>query len=65
MVRNLPAVKKTQVQSMGREDPLEEEMTTHSNNLVWRIAWTEETGGLHPWGLKEWDTTEIFISVSR
>ena len=50
MVKNLPAVKKTQVQSMGREDPLEEKMTTHSSNLVWRIAWTKESGGLQYMG---------------
>ena len=35
-----------QVQSLGQEDPLEEGIATYSNNLVWRIPWTEETGGL-------------------
>ena len=35
------------VQSVGQEDPLEEEMTTHSNILAWEIPWTEELGGLH------------------
>ena len=34
------------VQSLGREDPLEEDMATHSNILAWRIPWTEEPGGL-------------------
>ena len=34
------------VQSLGQEDPLEEEMATHSSNLTWRISWTEELGGL-------------------
>ena len=47
------------VQSLGQEDPLEEEMTTHSSILAWRITWTEEPagGGYSPWGLKESDTT--------
>ena len=38
-------MQKTQVQSLGREDPLEEEMATHSSILAWRILWTEEPGG--------------------
>ena len=46
-VKNLPAMKGMQVQSLGREDPLEKEMATHSNILAWRIPWTEEPGGLH------------------
>ena len=46
MVKNLPAVQETQVQSLGREDPLEKEMATHSSILTWRIPWTEEPGGL-------------------
>ena len=46
MVKNLPAVQETQVQSLGREDPLEKEMATHSSILTWRILWTEEPGGL-------------------
>ena len=41
------------VQSLGREDPLEEGMATHSNILVWRISWTEEPGGLQSMGRKE------------
>jgi len=45
MVRNLPAMWETQVQSLGWED-LEEEMATHSSVLAWRIPWTEEPGGL-------------------
>ena len=45
-------------QSLGREDALEEEMATHSSILAWRIPWTEEPGGLQPWGSKELDTTE-------
>ena len=48
-----------QVPSLRRVDPLEEGMATHSSVLAWRIPWTEEPGGLHPWGHKEWDTTEV------
>ena len=39
-------MEKTQVRSLGWEDPLEEEMTIHSNLLAWKIPWTEEPGGL-------------------
>ena len=39
-------MQKAQVQSLGQEDPLEEEMATHSSILAWRIPWTEEPGGL-------------------
>ena len=46
VVKNQPAVQETQVQSLGREDPLEEEMATHSNILGERIPWTEEPDGL-------------------
>ena len=45
-VNNLPAVLETQVWSLGREDPLEKEMGTHSSSLAWVIPWTEEPGGL-------------------
>ena len=47
-----------QVQSLGREDPLEKGMVTHSCILTWRIPWTEEPGGLQPCGHKESDRTE-------
>ena len=40
------------VQSLGREDPLEKEITTHSSNLAWEIPWTEEVGMLHSVGLQ-------------
>ena len=50
MIKNLPAMQKTQVQSLGREDPLEEGMATHSSILAWRIPWTEEPGGLQSTG---------------
>ena len=46
IVKNLPAVKESQVLSLGGEDPLEKGMATHSSILVWRIPWTEEHGGL-------------------
>ena len=58
MVKNLPAMPETQVQSLGREDPLEEEMATCSSILAWRIPWTEELVGYGPRGLKESDMTE-------
>ena len=46
MVKNLPAVWETWVQSLGWEDPLEKDTATHSSILAWRIPWTEEPGGL-------------------
>ena len=46
MVKNLPAVGETQGQSLGQEDPLEEEMAPHSSILAWKIPWTEEPGRL-------------------
>ena len=48
-VKNLPAMQKTWVRSLGWEDPLEEGMATHSSILVWRIPWTEELVGYSPW----------------
>ena len=46
MVKNPPAMQEAQVQSLGREDPLEEGMAPHSSVLAWRIPWSEEPGGL-------------------
>ena len=46
MVKNLLAMQETQVQPLGREDPLEKGMATHSNILAWRSLWTEEPGEL-------------------
>ena len=46
MVKNLPAMRETQVQSLSLEDPLEKEMATHSNILDWKTPRTEEPGGL-------------------
>ena len=50
MVKNLPAMEETWVQSLDWEDPLEMEMATHSNILAWRIPWTEELGRLQSMG---------------
>ena len=57
-IKRLPAMRGTQVRSLGWEDPLEKEMATHSSILAWRIPWTEELGGLQSTGHKESDTTE-------
>ena len=46
MVKNLPAMQETWVQSLDREDPLEKGIATHSSILAWRIPWTEEPRGL-------------------
>ena len=46
MVKNLPAMQETEVQSLGLEDPLEKGTATHSSLLAWRIPWTEEPSGL-------------------
>ena len=51
-VKNLPAMKETWVRSLGQEDPLEEEMATHSNILSWRIPWTVKPGRLQFMGLQ-------------
>ena len=50
MVKNLLAMQKIQVGSLGWEDPLEKEMANHSSILAWRIPWTEELGGLQSMG---------------
>ena len=52
IVKNLPAMQETQVQSLGWEDPLEAVMATHSSILAWRIQWTEEPGRLQSMGLQ-------------
>ena len=71
-LKHLPAMWETWVQSLGREDPLEKEMATHSSVLAWRIPWTEELGGLQSTGRKESDMTErlhfhfhVFIYLSQ
>ena len=50
LVNSLPAMKKTQVQSLGQEDHLEKEMATYSTILAWEIPWIEETEGLQSMG---------------
>ena len=45
-LKHLPAMRETWIPSLGREDPLEKEMATHSSIVAWRIPWTEETGRL-------------------
>ena len=52
MVKNLPAVQETWVQSLGQEDPLEKGMATHSSILAWEIPWTEERRRLRSMGLQ-------------
>ena len=52
IVKNLPAVPETWVQSLGWEEPLKEGMVTHSSILAWRIPWTEKPGGLQSMGSK-------------
>ena len=52
MVKNLPAMQETWLQSLCHEDPLKWEMATHSSVLAWKIPWTEESGGLQSMGLQ-------------
>ena len=52
MIKNLPAMQETSVQSLGREDPLEKEMATYSSILAWEIPWRMEPGGLQSMGRK-------------
>ena len=52
MVKNLPAMQETWVQSLGREDPLEKRMETHSSILAWSISWTEKPDRLQSMGLQ-------------
>ena len=52
MVKNLLAMWKTWVQSLGQEDPLEKEMATHSSTLAWKIPWMEKPGRLQSMGLQ-------------
>ena len=49
-LKHLPGIRETQVRSLGREDPLEKEMATHSSTLAWRIPWREEPGRLQSMG---------------
>ena len=58
MVKHLPTVQETQVQSLGWKDLLEKEMASHSSILAWEIPQTEKPGRLQSWGHKESDMTE-------
>ena len=50
MVKNLPAMQETCIQSLGWDDPMEKGMATHSSTLAWRFLWTEEPGGVESMG---------------
>ena len=63
MVKNLPAMQETQVQSLGQKDPLEKGMATHFSILAWRIPWAEEADRLQSMGLQESDTTSDYIYI--
>ena len=65
LVKNLPEMWETWVQFLGWEDSPEKVTATHSSILAWRILWTEEPGGLSPWGLKESDMTERLSTGHR
>ena len=52
MVKHLPTMQETRVRALGREDPLEKEIATHSSILAWKTPWTEELGGLQSMGLQ-------------
>ena len=58
MVKNLPVLQQTQVQSLAEEDPLEKEMATHSRILAWKIPWRENPSGATVHGVTESDMTE-------
>ena len=58
MVKNLPGMQESQVQTLDQENCLEKGMATHSRILAWRIPWTEEPAGYSPWSRKEPDVAE-------
>ena len=62
-VKCLPAVRETWVQTLGREDPLEKEMATHSSTLAWKIPWMEEPGRLHSMASKSRIQLSDFVLV--
>ena len=67
VVNNLPAVKKDHIWSLGQDDPMEEEMATHSSILAWKIPWTEEPGRLQFLRLhvkEAFGTGELFVFFS-
>ena len=73
VVKNPPAMRGMQVHSLGREDPLEKGMATHSSFLAWEILWTEEPGGLQStWStgsqkswLSDWAVTTMFLDMTE
>ena len=69
MVKRLPAVRETWVQSLGWEDPLEKEMATHSSTLAWKILWTEEPGRLPSMGSQrvrhDWATSQLQCHLTQ
>ena len=62
MVKNPPAMQDMQVQSLGLENTLEEEMATHSRILAWKMPWTEEPGGLQSMG---WQRVKLNLAAKR
>ena len=68
LVKNLPALQETWIQSLGWEDPLEKEMATPSSILAWKISWTEEPGGLQSMGVQrvrnDWVTNTYTFTYS-
>ena len=69
MVKRLPAVRETQVPSLGWEDTLEKEMATHSSTLAWNISRTEESGRLQSMGLQrvrhDWETSHFLTNYKN
>ena len=67
MVKNLPSMQETRVQSLGQEDSLEKEMATHSSIVGWEIPWTEEPGRLQSMGSqrmrKDYTQTHVLITA--
>ena len=58
LVKDLPTIQETWARSLGKDDPLEKGMATHSSILPWRIPWTEEPAGLKSVGSQRMDMTE-------
>ena len=63
MVKCLPVIRETWVQSLGQKDPLEKEMATHSSTLAWKIPWTEEPGRLQSMGSQRVTSCSFFLSL--
>ena len=67
-VKHLPTIQETRVRSLGREDPLEKEMATHSSTLAWKIPWSEKPGRLQSMGSQrvghDWATSLHFFIVN-